>query len=418
MRNLISIPFLFVAGSASSQWWLNDFSSICGDSTVVYQSIFRSATSGLVTAPCDWQGNGLYYKLLATDDGCSSWQELLVADNPIRFHQVNDTVILLQTYNITGGLLRSTDAGATWNSVGSGGLRTFSFPQQTLGIGHYYFPPTFAGPPPPNYLMRTTDLGASWEILANLNPLTVRSLNAMAFNLGQIGLITYGTRYWDGFIARSADQGVSWNITPAPLDSAAFGKCMFLTDSIAFVVGTHMSAGSQGFILRSVDSGSSWTLVATSDSTFTDIAFADASIGYATTTKGSIYRTNDAGLTWGLDFELAQPRKLLTLSITGNVGRAFGELRHFVQNDWLAEIDESIAKPVMRIGPNPCSDMATAWMEAPGEVLLMDASGRVVERLDLRRGENQLPVQVLSDGVYVLRAATGESMKLVKAALR
>jgi photosystem II stability/assembly factor-like uncharacterized protein len=139
------------------------------------------------------------------------------------------------------GVLRSTDGGSSWTSVGlSGGVTVASISEMPSGL-------LFAGlvpldPTIPGGVYSSSDGGETW-VLSGLQEWMVNATLASSTNEVYLGT-TRG-------VFRSTDAGTSWNQRNDGL--AATTMCGLTT-----VGGTTILAGSSVGVFRSTDDGASW----------------------------------------------------------------------------------------------------------------------------------------------------------------
>ncbi|HKQ58349.1 MAG TPA: YCF48-related protein [Candidatus Eisenbacteria bacterium] len=150
-------------------------------------------------------------------------------------------------------------------------------------------------------LLRSTNAGATWQNFT-LNPgLGERqTLNRMAFTPG-------GHAFAGGYGAlwlRSDDAGASWTFgTPAPPGLGTTYEIEFLNDALGFAGGV-MSPSSPSRICRTVDGGVTWTAhtLANEFGWVHGISIVDAQTQFAVTYGGDginkVFRSTDGGATW------------------------------------------------------------------------------------------------------------------------
>ncbi|KVU38846.1 hypothetical protein WK68_14780 [Burkholderia ubonensis] len=174
----------------------------------------------------------------------------------------------------------SSDAGATWQNVATGSgfaLNAVRFVDLRHGwaVGQG------------QSIIATTDGGQTWTLqfsnssAAALNGIDVIDANH-AFAVGD-----------DGTVLRTSDGGQSWNVafaaTGTALKSISFGDA-----STGFTVGRGNST-----LYRTADRGETWTAMAPpAGGALLAVKFVTPSIGWVVTDSGSVYRTDDSGVTW------------------------------------------------------------------------------------------------------------------------
>ncbi len=185
-----------------------------------------------------------------------------------------------------GGVLRSSDAGLTWQSVTVGSdfnPGEIAFKDANVG----YAPGRDRG----DSAYQTTDGGASWTLITTW-PLFGE--NDLRFGAGGV-LLAAAT---DGLL-RSADGGTSWTNALTPV----FPTDAYL-DTAAFGTSTTGVAGGASALYRTTDGGATWATVATGVAPgafgWRAVRFADASTVYALNYDGRVVASSDAGATWSL----------------------------------------------------------------------------------------------------------------------
>ncbi|MFN5877158.1 MAG: T9SS type A sorting domain-containing protein, partial [Ignavibacteria bacterium] len=61
--------------------------------------------------------------------------------------------------------------------------------------------------------------------------------------------------------------------------------------------------------------------------------------------------------------------------------------------------------------PNPANDVLTIRSESVGSVSILDLQGRVVLSVDIAQGATSLPIDVLSQGSYIVRFSSSNVVK-------
>lgn len=219
-------------------------------------------------------------RLQETLDGGRSWKPKATTGLPltsanVALRLVDDTRgWLLQA---DGRLHKTSDGGATWRDgqLVAGGLLRFDFADAARGWGE---------PSDRRGLVFTRDGGQTW---ARLQPPQALSLGGLFFGPGQ-QILVYGP---GALLASTTDEGKSWTVL-APNGASPFELRRKVMASDAKVWWSAMGDA----LYRSEDAGVTWVQVATGQ--FADIAFADASHGWAVGRRGAVIATTDGGKTW------------------------------------------------------------------------------------------------------------------------
>ena len=220
-----------------------------------------SATA-LVTSVVGSAGGNTY--IYRTTDGGRVWVEVFAHSEPGAF--LNAITMIDSRNGVAVGdpvngkwvILRTTDAGATWNHMQSeppqvGGEAGIVHGLATIGLSHLWFTPG-AG----NNVYRTTNGGASWSYSQLPFAAWTPGLWFIDTNVGVAGSV-------NGNVARSTDGGVTWNLISIPGSGqiwsiAGLGSTFFLT------------RGSE--IYQSTDGGINWELTySTTSMLFTQTSF-------------------------------------------------------------------------------------------------------------------------------------------------
>lgn len=153
--------------------------------------------------------------------------------------------------DVAGALYRSEDAGASWLHAGSipAVFALAGNDPDVLFAGQGY--PCFMGGPPTPF-WRTTNSGASWQVLAggqNLKPLASHPTQPWVYAAGCDGPY------------RSTDNGQSWRHQPDPLFPLYTIYHIAAADpDWRTIWASGISEGGGGVVLVSRDSGENWTL--------------------------------------------------------------------------------------------------------------------------------------------------------------
>jgi len=152
----------------------------------------------------------------------------------------------------SAGPFKSTDGGETWYSIMNGltpGDNGGFHPLNVNSTGDIFI----GGAHNAGGLCRSTDEGASWTYLNNLNPGS--SVICIAFDSDENVYVGTGTG-----IYKSTDNGDNWS---------PYGMIGSQTEAVAFNDSGHVFAGNSYAVYRSKDDGANWTQLPTGGGTRT-----------------------------------------------------------------------------------------------------------------------------------------------------
>lgn len=249
-----------------------------------------------------------YGRLMKTTDGGVSWFEMGM-NELTSFEFVNDTCVL--GVGVHGRLFKSTDSG--FNSVNYTSYLTeddFSgihFPDGNIG---------YAVTDLPGQVVKTTDAGETWEIV---NSKTFARLYAVWFTDAVTGFVTNGYGLY-----RTNDGGFNWTEVEGVQWNSYLQKIMFVNPQVGYVSGE-----SDGVIYKTIDGGNSWTEIYRDGFKWPrDIYFLNENLGYIATTN-SVLKTNNGGETF-TEFNFPDDNLFLSLyfptETTGYVGSYKGKM--------------------------------------------------------------------------------------------
>jgi photosystem II stability/assembly factor-like uncharacterized protein len=192
--------------------------------------------------------------LAGTDDGvflsvshCGVWRRLPTVVDGLALHPraVDVAVLDERTFLVAtdGGLLRSSDGGATWKSPGLGLARSI------LAVATAPGDATLAVAATPLGFYRSRDAGASWQQVSQA--LTAGAIHSLAFLPGDARLLFAATR--NGLL-RSVDEGRTWDKQAWGLPASDIAGFAFAPDGRTL----YASDLANGGLFRSDNAGESW----------------------------------------------------------------------------------------------------------------------------------------------------------------
>jgi photosystem II stability/assembly factor-like uncharacterized protein len=165
----------------------------------------------------------------------------------------------------------------------------------------------------PSSLYVTADGGTTWQ----QRPGVIGELDVpMAFATPEIGVRDDGITLW-----RTADGGRSWTALPAALPSSTWARHLSFSDP-----STGWMLTSRGTVLRSTDAGLTWSTVNTPVPSLTpwgfpaqllNIGFSDRQHGWIVGEGGLVWATNDGGANWSAQQSGTQESLFQVFAIDG-----------------------------------------------------------------------------------------------------
>jgi photosystem II stability/assembly factor-like uncharacterized protein len=228
-------------------------------------------------------GPAMVSTLLRSTDGGASW-ESLDSGTPDDLYSLWSDGSTAVAVGFRNRVVRSTDGGQSWNEVETGASAcncahlhgVWGRGDEWVAVGH------------PGLILRSTDRGESWSAVDGGTDATLR---AVAGNEDGV-LVAVGT----GTVLRSTDGGATWG--------EVLGGSIGLLRAI-HVAGPEMIVVGGGQVLRSSDAGASWQAVEgpVAGTVLTGVWRDGAAVvatGYqiGPTWRGIIARSSDGGLGW------------------------------------------------------------------------------------------------------------------------
>lgn len=183
-----------------------------------------------------------------------------------------------------GFIAKTTNGGINWDFSTTFGVTDIAFFSPNIGLAG-----GFAGSIPDTVLIRTTDMGQTWEPVNIQTNGRVRKISLVDEHTGYL---IDSKRVW-----KTIDGGMNWNILPKP-DSYILNDIQFLTDKVGYV------AGADNYFIKTTDGGLSWLELQKDGITVnhTNLYFINTEIGFLNTsvidTSPYCNKTTDGGFTW------------------------------------------------------------------------------------------------------------------------
>ena len=218
-----------------------------------------------------------------------------------------------------GTVLRTTDRGATWQSVGPPGTATLQFRDIEAFDANHAVIQSIGDNPTDFRIYVTTNGGQSWT-LTFVNQEPTAFYDCMTFFDARRGLAVSDPPDGQHFrVIATDDGGLHWHVTglqmptalPGEFAFAASGQCITTDHGRRAWFGT--GGGAQARVFRSDDGGASWTVAPTSMNSgptagIFALAFRGQQHGLAvggdflleTASPDNFARTSDGGASWNL----------------------------------------------------------------------------------------------------------------------
>jgi photosystem II stability/assembly factor-like uncharacterized protein len=216
--------------------------------------------------------------ILGASNANSQWTEVVT---PSSYHlycveTVTDDIVFAGGHG--GSLVRTTDAGANWESISIGSadwINAIHFSSVTDG-----WMATSSGASSSAHLLKTTDGGLNW-----VSALSADEYTSMSWPSASTGYV--GT--WSGTVVKTIDGGLNWSTVTSPTTSN-IPKIQFLDAQNGFAVSTDY------YMHRTQDGGATWESFYHSG--IRSVFFQDVNNGFCIDSYGRIGKTSDGGETF------------------------------------------------------------------------------------------------------------------------
>jgi photosystem II stability/assembly factor-like uncharacterized protein len=134
-------------------------------------------------------------------------------------------------------------------------------------------------------VLKTTDAGTSWNFMPSG---TLRRLELVWFTNTETGYVTSDS----GFIMKTTDGGETWQELQSGT-TEEFNDIYFYNETLGFIAGMH------GQLLRTTDAGETWQRAFIDIySNIYSVHFVNENVGYAAASMRTVFKTTDGGDTW------------------------------------------------------------------------------------------------------------------------
>ncbi len=410
----------WICGEGGSIWWSADsgasWASARPQSIELLQNIDFSDTLHGWGASSDWAAR--------TTDAGRSW---IQAATNAGISPINDVVALDESTCVVAagwsyfdpdymqwfgefGLGRTTNAGATWDTIhhvaflgGDGPIGSSRFAH----VGNHIWHPGTRSPDANS--LRCVDDGATWLDMDAIGAVGEGEPSDISF----VDTLNGWAIDPRANICRTTDGGDSWATCALTLNVKRL-EMTSLTDGWAI---------SDSELFRTTDSGATWEGTLTQGG-MQAIAFCDPSHGAIVGLDGLILRTSDGGETWLQDSSEFTSDLYSVCMLDSTHAWAAGDNGLVLGfGDWALDVAAQQGRPYARnrtvvVRPNPCRGRATVEfsepLAQPTRVTVVDVTGRVLLAVPVRAGASSVEVDLrrMSSGVYFVRAGQGPAARL------
>lgn len=203
-----------------------------------------------------------------------------------------ETAFAVYGYYDDNGIIKTTDAGSTWNETGK--VRELT---KHLGEGislHDIFfvtPKTGFAVGSSGVILKTTDEGNTWKLIhAIKDPKKDNTLYSVHFIDENTGCTVGG----NGILFITNDGGKKWNkIDLSALKVSTLNKVQFVSNQVAYACGLNG-------VIKTTDGGKTWQITSdiyTASTSANDLHFFDENSGFVLHSAG-VVKTTDGGKTW------------------------------------------------------------------------------------------------------------------------
>lgn len=249
----------------------------------LYGIAFRDSLTGTAV--------GTQGVILITSNGGASWTNLRQA---VTLQPLFGIHFLNQEQGWVSGpggtILKTSNGGMVWDSLTT---------NSTASLADVFFIDAARGwaVGGGGTILRTTDGGTSW--FQQSTPI-VRGWADIELGQQPIGWIVGYDILSDSRLLKTTDGGETWNLENSFVAPPGATQVQFTSPDIGWIMVGSAISGSMQVVYRTINGGASWSSVLTNnaDTMLSSISFVDDSVGWVSTVEYTILRTTDAGISW------------------------------------------------------------------------------------------------------------------------
>jgi photosystem II stability/assembly factor-like uncharacterized protein len=365
---------------------------------------FPDANTGYIVSQYDVSAGLRYGQVLKTTDAGETWQITADGDfgrlTSVYFTDVN-TGHMVCGY---GKIYKTTDGGYLWDTLANSYnsfLNEIVFVNPNTGF--------ITGQGTSGLILKTSDAGMSWNNVYE-SLYSVRGIHFVDENTGYAIL--------SNSVLKTVNGGTDWTETPLDNEGILL-DVFFVNQNIGYV------CGFMGDFFKTTDGGQTWIdFSGQFMNSLMNMFFIDEYTGYMSGDGGTFFQTNNGGMNWTNlgPTRLATSSLWFTDDLTGFAVGPAGFI--FKTSNGGQVFSESHAIPESKISmfPNPANSTITIKTAdqtngLPVNIAVLNCNGMQV----MKRKYQSLPVQMdisnLATGIYFLRIETAnnvETRKLIK----
>jgi len=307
--------------------------------------------------------------------------------------------------NHTNVIVKTVDAGQTWDSITSNDFLGYSFKKI-----HFINTDTGFVAQETGDILITVDGGNNFNSISTQG--TVTDIASKPNQELFISLKKFNsTNTYTYSIHKSTDLGSNWSTVYSDtmngvngLNHREINKLFFVNNTIGF------ATGGNGLFLKTTDGGLTWTSTLINPNTnLTGLYFTSPDVGYVNN-AGGIYRTKDGGISWTV--QNVRPLTIIRQIKLANdtIGYALGDngIYKTTNGGIVLSVNENSNSSEFTIYPNPTNDKVfiTADDEAIVSVAIYNQQGQKIMDFGTKK---ELDVSFLSKGVYLIVIQTDKN---------